>query len=253
MKFSPTKKRFFKVNVQGTRNILKIAESEAPNLKRFVLFSSLAASGPSKDGKEKTEEDPDEPVSFYGESKLLSEMVLKEEFDGLPYTILRPPVVYGPGDRDLLTLFSMAKRGVFLTIKGGGKVDMCHVKDLSALSINAMKKKEALGQTFFVKGEKAYDWIEIKDILSKIFRRNIREITAPLALLRFLSAIGDILLILGSGNPRMITSDKLREIKERFWLCSDKKARELLGYRPSFTLESGFSDTVSWYRKEGWL
>src|SRR4029079_1525453 len=87
---------FEKVNVEGTLTML--AAATAGGIRRFVHVSSLAAREPK--------------LSLYGASKARSqELVLRS---GLDWTIVRPPAVYGPGDRETLELFRMAKLGLML-------------------------------------------------------------------------------------------------------------------------------------------
>ena len=100
-----------RVNRDGTRRLIEACQAHAPRLSRFVLVSSLAALGPSPGGALPIPEDaPAKPLTWYGRSKLEGENVLRGS--GLPWTIVRPPVVFGPRDRDLLSYFRIARRGL---------------------------------------------------------------------------------------------------------------------------------------------
>src|SRR5439155_13830598 len=96
----------------GTRNVLGACPRATPPLSRFVLVSSQAAAGPALDGRAVREDDPPRPVSAYGLSKLHAERAVLAYRDLFPSAIVRPPVVYGPRDRDTLLVFRVASRGV---------------------------------------------------------------------------------------------------------------------------------------------
>ena len=98
-------------NVMPTRNLLTAVRQEHPEVKRFVLVSSLTSYGPSATSAPHREEDPPTPIEHYGQSKLEAERVVEEESAGVPWTIVRPSGVYGPGDVDYFNLFKSAMRG----------------------------------------------------------------------------------------------------------------------------------------------
>jgi nucleoside-diphosphate-sugar epimerase len=102
---------FFRVNADGTRNLVGAAVVAEPRLARFVYVSSLAAAGPSPGGSTpRTEEMPPEPLTWYGRSKLAGERAVRA-VAGLNWTIVRPAIVFGPREHDLLRYFRLARRG----------------------------------------------------------------------------------------------------------------------------------------------
>ncbi len=254
LKFARKPRDFFKVNAEGTMNLLKEVERNGKGIKRFILCSSLAAQGPSPDGRPEDEKDPPNPVSQYGKSKLQAEMVLKDRFKHIPFTIIRPPAVYGPGDIDLLPLFQMAKKGIFPLIGGRGRIaEICHVKDVVRALIMASESQKAVGETFLIGGDRPYSWEEVGDILSRILKRKVKKISLPYPITLAASCISDIAYRLGTERPFFVPRDKLREMKQRFWVCSSEKARKVLGYTPTVTLEDGIRETLIWYEKHGLL
>ncbi len=80
-------------------------------MKRVGLLSSQAAAGPSQSEHFKCETDLCHPVSQYGISKAQMEEEVLNRFADLPLVIVRPPTVYGPGDRESLAFFKMVKSG----------------------------------------------------------------------------------------------------------------------------------------------
>jgi uncharacterized protein YbjT (DUF2867 family) len=102
---------FFSVNVEGTRSLARVVARSARA--KFVLVSSLAAAGPSTPGRPRVETDRPAPVSIYGQSKLAAEDALRAFAPTLDASIIRPPIVYGPRDKEFLpSLFRLARTGV---------------------------------------------------------------------------------------------------------------------------------------------
>jgi len=123
-----TKGAFTRINAEGAGRMGRAAARAA--VPRFVLVSSLAAGGPARAGRPRTEGDPDMPVGGYGRSKREGEVRASEAFG--PVVTVRPPVVYGPRDAALAILFRMADRG-FLPLPGGllQRLSLVHAKDLA--------------------------------------------------------------------------------------------------------------------------
>ena len=101
-------------NVAGT--LAMLAAATAGGVRRFVHVSSLAAREPK--------------LSLYGASKARAEELVRSS--GLDWAIVRPPAVYGPGDKETLELFRMAKLGLML-MPPKGRVSLIHVDDLARL------------------------------------------------------------------------------------------------------------------------
>ena len=105
---------FKKGNITGT--LAMLAAATAGGVQRFVHVSSLAAREPK--------------LSLYGGSKAKAEELVHSS--GLDWAIVRPPAVYGPGDKETLELFRMAKLGLML-MPPKGRVSLLHVDDLARL------------------------------------------------------------------------------------------------------------------------
>ncbi len=116
------------VNEGGTANLVKAcAQLETPPAVVFV--SSIAATGPSRDGP-LVESDKPEPVSLYGRSKLAAERAARRWSGEVPVTTIRPPIVFGEHDKETLELFRMADRG-WHVIPGlkARRVSLVHASD----------------------------------------------------------------------------------------------------------------------------
>ncbi len=137
---------YYRVNHLGTRNILEACARHNPGIEKFVLVSSHAAAGPSRDGRPVKETDVPGPVSDYGRSKLLAEEEALRYKNELPVVILRPSAVYGPRDADMYELFRWAARGLTLEIRGGERYfNLCYVEDLAAARFSQRKRRRRTG------------------------------------------------------------------------------------------------------------
>src|SRR5262245_45933935 len=123
---------YFTVNHKGTEAIFAPAIKHRDMIRRFVYISSLAAVGPGRDGRPVDEDATPAPVTPYGRSKLLAEEAVRAASDLLPFTIVRPPAVYGPRDYGIFEFFKSIKRGVFPMIgRRDKRVSLVHARDLA--------------------------------------------------------------------------------------------------------------------------
>jgi nucleoside-diphosphate-sugar epimerase len=141
---------FFKVNQHGTLAMANAVKNCNLTLKKFVLVSSVAAAGPAS-GTPRKEDDPPQPLTTYGRSKLASEEALEPFYDLFPITVVRPPAVYGPGDKAILSLFSVVNKGLRPYMGGGrNRVQMVYVDDLTRGIKAAMESNRSAGQSYFI-------------------------------------------------------------------------------------------------------
>ena len=142
---------FHRTNAQGTANLLHVAKQNASRIERFVLVSSLAVMGPSKDGRPVPSGAAPNPVTNYGRSKLAAEEAARAEAHSLPITIIRPPTIYGPRDREIFPFFKSVQLGVLpLTGSPSSLLSVIFAADCAAACIRALEAKVPSGSTFFV-------------------------------------------------------------------------------------------------------
>ncbi len=238
---------FFQANAEGTRLLVTAAAEENPELKRFLLVSSLAAAGPSRDGRPLTEGAAARPVSAYGRSKLEGERAAVSQAGSIPVTVVRPPAVYGPRDRDFLLLFKAVQRGVFPSW-GKCSYSLIFVEDLVRGLILAAENSEAAGNTYYLADRRVYTNDEIRSALSAALGRRAVRLRLP----RF------VLPVLAAGIQKfqkkgIMNADKMQEIRFPHWTCSPERAAKDLGFGTETSLREGFTQTTAWYRKEKWL
>ena len=253
---SVDEKGYYDGNVLPVKNLLEAIMEINPGLRRFVLVSSLAAAGPADNFDPGiTEEDVPKPVSSYGGSKLEAERICLSYRDRLPVTIIRPPAVYGPGDRDVLQFLVMLKRGLVL---GAGDVkkqrlSLVHVEDLVRGIVMASESPAGIGETFFITSPKGYSWDELSANAAKeLGVRHILKISLPKSLMKILGYVaGSISSI--TGRSGFLNRDKVSEMVQDYWVCSPQKAERRLGFTGAIPLEQGMRNTIAWYREREWL
>ncbi len=237
---APNRESFFAVNAAGTRHIVQTARAQAAPL-RFILLSSLAAREPQ--------------LSAYAASKRAAETTLTQGAGGLSWNIVRPPAVYGPGDREILPFFRAALRGV-IPIPGGvdNRLSMMHVMDL-VRSVQAVMEDEATeGATLEIDDGKegGYGWPELARIVGETLGTHPKLVRIPRFALYTVGFVNELSMRLGRPTA-MLTRDKSREICHPDWVSRVDPLRLPASWRPSVPLESGFADTLAWYRRERWL
>jgi nucleoside-diphosphate-sugar epimerase len=244
---------YFRVNQGGTRILLEALADVNPDLNRFIHVSSLAAAGPSKDDRGLTEEEPPNPISWYGESKLKSEQEVMRYADALPVTILRPSAVYGPHDSETLLVFRMIKRGCFLTPgRLTRRFSLIHVEDLAAACIKAAERNSPSGEVYYISRPEIYIWADVGRMIAKKLGKRYRQFSLPQWMAVTVGLAGDLWAGV-TGKPATFNSQKVRELLQPSWICNSSKAEAGLGFSPEIDLERGINDTVRWYQSHGWL
>ncbi len=229
---------FFAVNRDASAALARTVQRLAPRA-HFVLVSSLAAREPS--------------LSDYAASKRAGEAAVLDTLGGRA-TVLRPPVVYGPGDRETLLFFQLA-RARWVPLLGGpdALAAAIHVHDLSRLIVTlaaAPPRGEVLAAADA--RPEGYRWDELLGAAARaVGNDSPRFVQAPQGLLSGLGMVGDLARSCGSAS--MLNSQKLRELRHADWAVSKGELARPEGWAPQFDLDSGFRDAVAWYRSAGWL
>jgi nucleoside-diphosphate-sugar epimerase len=245
---------FVEVNVTGTRNLLEALISSESSCPTFVFISSQAAQGPSPSRLPLPESAPARPVSRYGWSKLQAEEVILKHENRPPCIILRPCTVYGPGDRESLAFFKMAKYHVNPVI-GWRSVylNLVYVTDLVNVIIRVLEKGISQGEIFNVTdGRDTYPLREIIATAAQSLGTWTIPIFLPKWLLRTAAVVNDLVGMI-TKCPSMLNGDKYHEMTAQYWSSSAEKLQLNLSYEPEFDIYRGFQITADWYREQGWL
>lgn len=231
---------FFAANAAGTRHLVDAA-IESGGSPRFLLLSSIAARHPQ--------------VSDYAASKLAGEAELTRLNDVLPWSILRPPAVYGPGDRETLVFFRAVQRRVALMPSGrAARLSLLHAADLAAAAAAVLEAPETVRGTYELDDgrEGGYRWHELIDIAAGQLSVRPFRFRPPASLL-VASAHLSAILHRNSRHPPMFTPDKVRELSVTDWVAHDRSLCSATAWRPRIDAVTGFAETIAWYQLHRWL
>jgi len=220
-------------NVAGTRAALETAS--AAGVGRFIFVSTLAAREPR--------------LSSYGASKAEAEKLVRES--PLPWTIVRPPAVYGPGDREMFELFRAATWGV-VPMPRRGSASLIHVADLARLLlVLAEANDEVTGQTFEPDDGRPGGWphAELGAEIGRAVGRTVRVAGLPGVVLQ-MAARADTLV---RGKRAKLTPDRAGYMSHPDWVVSPAAAVPGALWHPRIPTPKGLRDTAHWYRGQGWL
>lgn len=249
---APTRAGLLASNVALTRTVINAAQRS--KVGRLILISSQAAAGPaaSKD-RPVTEGLQEQPREAYGRSKLAAESILRTT-SSIPFVIIRPSAVYGPGDRDFLTMFRLVRLGI--AVYPGTRdhwLSIVHVDDLARGIVLAATAARAAGGTYFIANDEPVQWKTLFNTVAHCASRKLTvDLEVPMAVMRAGALLGDIAARL-TGVAGLLTSDKMALGEPRFWICSNERAKRDFGLDPSISLEQGLCDTYRWYLEKKWL
>ena len=224
--------QFEKGNVAGTLSML--AAATAGGATRFVHVSSLAAREPQ--------------LSRYGASKARSEELVRGS--GLDWVIVRPPAVYGPGDKETLELFRMAKLRLML-LPPEGRVSMIHAADLSRLLLGLAEKPEPSGVIYEADDGRVGGWShkELAQAIGQAVGRKNLALSLPAGMLR-LGAVVDQLV---RREKAKLSPDRAAYFSHSDWACRAELRPPASVWVPEVPTGAGLAETAHWYQREGWL
>lgn len=216
---------FDRVNVAGTAAVIDmVSQHESPP--RLLLVSSITAGQPQ--------------LSWYGTSKQRAEALLAAQPD-LDWVILRPPAVYGPGDREMLPIFQTMYRGL-ATVPGSpdARISLIYVADLVEAMLALLDSAAARHQTLSLHDgrEGGYDWHEMAAIAGEHWGRRVRLWRVPHPLLDLVAAVNSRLARL-TGRAPMLTPPKLRELRHPDWVMDNAAIAAATGWEPRIQLREG--------------
>ena len=250
-RFNSTAAQLRAIHVDATRQLLE--EARAANVRRFVHTSTIGVHG-GLETPRIDENGPFRPGDHYQATKLEGEQLVRRLAPeiGMPFTIIRPCSIYGPGDRRFLKFVKPMSRGVFAMI-GSGEVNIhfVYIDDLVQAFLLAGEKDEALGETFIIGGARSHTLNEFAQLVASTVGRNGSLIHLPVWPIYQASIVCEkICAWLGVEPP-------LHPRRVGFFTnhraFSIDKARRLLGYGPETDLRTGLKRLIGWFRREGLL
>lgn len=247
------KKNFSEINYLFTKKIIEAILVSNKSPLKFLYVSSLSAAGP---GKEDIPTpilitDTPAPISNYGSSKLSSEKYITEQ-TGIPYIVVRPTAVYGPGDKDFLNMVKLINKNIDLMI-GSHKqaLTFIYVKDLSRLIFDLLESQYS-NKTYFASDGNIYDKTAMSDIIAEILIKKIHRFYIPVFLSKITAVISETISNI-TGKASVINSDKIKEFSACNWNCDISSLKNDINFKPDYSLEQGLKETIEWYKQKGWI
>jgi uncharacterized protein YbjT (DUF2867 family) len=237
---APDPQGFHLGNVSGTEALIET--TRAAGVQRFVFVSSLAAREPG--------------LSAYGRSKREAERAV--EGSGLQWTIVRPPAIYGPRDREILELFKAARWGVLPM--PAGRASIVHVADLARLLVTLTGTGEGsagaalevtIGQIFEPDDQRPGGWPnrELAHAVGTALGRRVWSPALGKPVLAALAALDHRF----RGSGAKLTRDRVGYMTHPDWVSRPDKAPPADLWQPKIATPSGLAATAAWYRQNGWL
>jgi len=229
---SGSKDAFEAVNVGGTAALIDAARKAG--VRRFIHISSLAAREPE--------------LSNYGWSKCRSERLVAAS--GLEWTTVRPPAVYGPGDRETLELFKMARRGL-VALPPKGHFSVIHVEDLCRLILAVIDEPETVSETYEPDDgrEKGWEHRHFARTLGRIYGKRVATVSMPKIVMRGASRLDRLF----RRSDAKLTLDRVNYYCHPDWVAGAERRPPPALWKPEVRTSTGLKETAAWYAAEGWL
>ena len=247
----PYSEVYYRINCEGTKNLVNACLDSGTELKRFLFTSSTGVMGPSGE-KKLNEESPCNPVNGYSHSKLLAEKFLDSKKEQLPITVVRLPLVYGPRSvGGLFPLFKLFNKGIrfhFPTTE----INLGFVQDIVNGMILAAESPVTSGKTYILGENKIYTSNEILNAIEKAVGKNTVKLKLPFPVLNFIAHILEIFAKL-SGKRALIQRRYMNNLVKNHWRIDMRKAEKEFGFKAEIPFETGAKITADWYKKEGFI
>ncbi|WP_200844903.1 MULTISPECIES: NAD(P)-dependent oxidoreductase [unclassified Novosphingobium] len=238
---APDAAGFEEGNVTGTLNMIETVIEAG--VRRFVNVSSLSAREPE--------------LSAYGASKAKAEKYLMAS--PLDWTIVRPPAIYGPRDKEMFELFRAVRWGV-LPMPKDGRASMIHVEDLARLLVALVPGDgEMVGEvTDGVSGRvfepddgkpQGWDHYETAMAIGWAMGKRPRVIGMSRRMLTAVARIDNFL----RGTRAKMTLDRAAYFSHPDWVVSPEAAVPATLWQPRIETREGLKATAQWYREQKWL
>jgi len=249
--------KMMEINHDFTENLVKVCVEQAEK-PVFMYVSSLAAAGPSTSQRPHVEDEPCEPVSWYGKSKFAAETMLRKYADELNITVIRPPMLFGPFDHEVSQwINAIRKSGIFfIPFLRSFRFSMAHAEDVCQILFLAVEKGERLPDPentdlrsigtgiYYVSQTEHPTYMEMGRLFGTALGRKFTFILPITPIALWIACKFMDLRLKFTGKLHTMNSDKFREVMAGSWSCSADKARNQLGFQNAHTLLEQCESTV---------
>ncbi len=244
---------YLRIHVRGTKNILDSILKRDGGIDRLVHCSTAGVLGPIS--KLPADESyPYNPTNVYERTKVESEKLVIEYYNkyGVPITVIRPELVYGPRDLHTLKMFQTIKKGIFPIIGDGSSTLLpIYIDDLIKAFTLCIDNQNTIGQAYLIGGDKLTTIKELTKYIANAMNVQPPRIYVPIVLADTLAAIMESSTKIFKFDP-LITKSRVRFFTENRG-STYNKANKDFGYYPMIGLDEGMRKTVKWYRDNGLL
>jgi nucleoside-diphosphate-sugar epimerase len=239
-------------HVEGTSILLAACQGQS-QLRRIIHCSTTGVLGVTGNTPA-AENAPVAPTNPYEATKLEGELLALNAYkdQGLPVSVVRPGLVYGPGDLHLLGFFSSIKKGLFRVIDGGNALlHPIYIDDMIAAFRLCAQRPEALGRSYNIAGERP---VTIRELAAAIAHALDKELSSASIPLWLANLAADIFAVVPGfhGERAPLTRSRVRFLtNSRVYNC--RRAEDELGFKATVDLERGIRQTAEWYYKHHYL
>jgi dihydroflavonol-4-reductase len=234
-----------KSNHKLTRDLVYSCLRTNPDIKRFIYISSIAAAGPSSEGKHKDEIQMSCPSSEYGRTKLKGERAVQEVWDKIPATIIRPPNVYGARQSQTELLVKLIQKRIVPLLKSDRKsTSLIYIKDLVRGILQAAESSNTEGQIYYLTDGQSYSWKQVILTIKMYVLKDKLFLPLPEEVIGFFAWLADTLKSTGIIKP-LFGRRAWQAMVSTQWLFSSSKAAKDFGFKPRYDLNSGIRDMLA--------
>jgi nucleoside-diphosphate-sugar epimerase len=238
-----------RIHLYPTQLMAKAVQGR-PEFKRFVCTSTVGVHGHIPGEKPADEEYRFSPSDCYQQTKLETEQWLTAS--NLPYTIIRPGAIIGPGEERMLKMFKMINKGFILMLgQGKGLFQLIHVDDLTEVMLLATVSPQTQNEALIVANTEPLSIIEMGKIIAKALNRKVRVIRLPIQPFYLAADLCEAVCVPLGFRPPLYRRRVSFYTKDRQF-CTAKLHR-LLNYRFRHSNESTLTEAAQWYLEHGWL
>ncbi|MEA4935202.1 MAG: NAD(P)-dependent oxidoreductase [Paludibacter sp.] len=242
---------YMQINHEAVVHLLDAINTQSWKPKRLILASSLAAVGPNRDGNVLSESDTPQPIDPYGVAKLKAEQLLSGQ--PFPTTVFRPPVVIGPGDPAMLTVFKMVKSHFAALPMGKPQLlSFVYVEDLVNAIYVMSQNHSTARKLYFVTSEEVVTNRKIVDTIASEMKKKIFILFVPKFVVRLIMYVSTAVSVV-FRVPNFYDYRQYKQMTTPSFICTSRLLSEETNWRAKTSFNEAIRSCIEGYKKLGWL